>query len=115
MITCGFALHVLISSHQPGSAQLTGMSISFTTPSSGENKQANLRMRTSHLPVVKPHDITPGYPSEDHIAGRCTTEQQPNDVFAPEFGFQPPPPLIGGHRGTAKTEQSSRDSFYKAR
>ena len=43
----------------------------------------------THLPVVKPHDITPGDPSEDHIMERRTTEQ-PNDVFAREFGFQPP-------------------------
>ena len=36
------------------------------------------------------------YPSEDHIMERRTTEQ-PNDVFAREFGFQPPP----SHRRTS--------------
>ena len=47
-------------------------------------------------------------PEQRHIVERRTTEQ-PNDVFAREFGFQPPP-LIGGHRGTPQTEPSKRNS-----
>ena len=39
----------------------------------------------------------PLVPSEDHIMERRTTEQ-PNDVFAREFGFHPPPP---SHRRTS--------------
>ena len=67
----------------------------------------------AQLPVVKPHHITSGHPSEHHILERRPTEQS-DDIFARYFGFQLPLP-ISRHQGRAQLEQSSRDSCHQAR
>ena len=52
-------------------------------------KEQASELAHAQLPVVKPHHITPGYPSEDHIVERRPTEQS-DDTLARYFGFQPP-------------------------